>query len=276
MRRLLEAHPDWRAARIELAKYYESVDRLEDALDTIAEIPDDEADVMVLRCEWLIRQGRIQEAGAKLDEALALHPQISTLCDMAASLKKFEPGDPLIARMEDLLDGQDTQRKPDRAELHFALGKTYEDIGQYDKAFEQFELANKTEPWARNWSVKDGIRQESQLRETLDGLDPERIADQNPATLSPVFVTGLPRSGTTLTERIIGNHDATTPVGECAWLKGNVRTLSVTQVRKPIYQSSQRIWQRYGDRLKPLIDALEKRNVPLKSQRDAFSCRKTL
>lgn len=124
LRRLLEAHPDWRAARIEMAKYYERVDRLEDALDTIAEFSDEYADVLVLRCEWLIRQGRIREAGAKLDEALALHPQISTLYDMAASLKKLEPGDPLIARMEDLLDGQDTQRKPDRAALHFALGKT--------------------------------------------------------------------------------------------------------------------------------------------------------
>jgi hypothetical protein len=40
-----------------------------------------------------------------------------------------------------------------------------------------------------------------------------------------------------------------------------VKTLSLAQVRQPIYKSSQKAWQRYGDAVKPLLEALEKRGV---------------
>ncbi len=42
---------------------------------------------------------------------------------------------------------------------------------------------------------------------------------------------------------------------------GAVKTLSLAQVRQPIYKSSQKAWQRYGDAVKPLLEALEKRGV---------------
>jgi tetratricopeptide (TPR) repeat protein len=97
--------------------------------------------------------------------------------------------------------------------VHFGLGKIYDDTGRYDLAFEHFDIANKQ----RFRLVK------STMQAQLDGLNPSahlvepfELSSENGKLekLAPVFIIGMPRSGTTLLERVVAGAPNITPCGE--------------------------------------------------------------
>lgn len=113
---------------------------------------------------------------------------------------------------------------PDRSRLYFSLGNLFDSVAEYDRAFECFSRANRMK------NASFDIREHEQnvdrvidrfTREYLDKLPGTSLA-----TELPVFVVGMPRSGTTLIEQILSCHSAVTGAGELIALPGIVKQLS--------------------------------------------------
>jgi len=125
--------------------------------------------------------------------------------------RKFTPDDlPLVERIEAL-----TRRKLTPAQasyLHFAAGKMLDDMGDAERAFPHFQKGNtareaKFDPRAHERMVERHLRfvtPELMQAKADQGLDDDRF----------VFIIGMPRSGTTLAERILGAHADAYPAGE--------------------------------------------------------------
>ena len=112
----------------------------------------------------------------------------------------------------------------DASQTHFILGMLYDDIGEYDRAFEHFSTANR---------LKGISHDSSSFTRRVDGLIAKfsRAALDNAAratTVSdrPVFVIGMPRSGTSLVEQVLSSHPSVTGAGELTSLMTLARWLT--------------------------------------------------
>ena len=166
--------------------------------------------------------GKFAEAREALSQALASDPGNATILFELAEIKRFSAGDPLIAEMEQL--AASSKRRADVSKLHYALGKAYDDADDPDRAFPHFAKANAAQradsPYdeARTLSVFEILRSIF----TASFLD-ERRGSGSPSE-RPIFIVGMPRSGSTLIEQILASHPDVAAAGEVSILARAVET----------------------------------------------------
>ncbi|MDY7108783.1 MAG: sulfotransferase, partial [Planctomycetota bacterium] len=115
---------------------------------------------------------------------------------------------------------------PGRRELFFLRGKIHEKRGEYDEAFAAYRSANET---AGGTCDADAYRR--RIDELLEVYRRENLPRYARATLSledPVFIVGMPRTGSTLVERIIDAHPAARGLGELAEMNRITRGLPLS------------------------------------------------
>ena len=162
--------------------------------------------------------GRLKEARAALERAIALAPDVAGHHYVLAQVARFVENDPRLAGLERLRDQTASLPESARCELHFALGRAYDDLGRHAEAFEQWRIANaiKRSQIAYNELAYLGI-----LRDLAAAFTPDFMATRrgtgDPSDI-PVFVVGMPRSGTTLVEQMIGSHPGAFGAGEKMYL----------------------------------------------------------
>jgi tetratricopeptide (TPR) repeat protein len=157
--------------------------------------------------------GRFDAAQALFRRSLAKAPAAMATWFALAMVKTFAPGDPDIAAMERL------ERQPGgppaiRASLSYALGKAAEDCGDVDRAFAHYA---KGAALQRQQHPFDVALYRQAADKAIDQFTADNLAKLRPsgaASQRSLFVTGLPRSGTTLTEQILLAHSAVTDGAE--------------------------------------------------------------
>jgi hypothetical protein len=105
------------------------------------------------------------------------------------------------------------QRPDFVAGCNYALGKEYEDLQQYEKSFQAFERGAR----AHRSTIKyDSQAEMSSLRLVREVFTPEAFEALGPGfeAQGPIFIVGMPRTGTTLLERLLGGHSQVWSVGE--------------------------------------------------------------
>jgi Flp pilus assembly protein TadD len=170
--------------------------------------------------------GRFDEAQSLLKRTLQISPKMPTAWAALNSTRKMTIADSdWFATAEQIADSgvplwEETQ-------LRFAMGKFCDDIKEYDRAFANYRRGNellksvsdKYDRQVHGSFADDMIR--VYTRETLAAIE-----EAGSASPKPVFVLGMPRSGTSLTEQIIASHPAAGGVGELDfWLKTAVANL---------------------------------------------------
>ncbi len=156
--------------------------------------------------------GRYDEARAHFHKAAELNPGHAGALHGAARSKRFSEADRTeIERMESLLAGEQLTGE-DRCDLHFALGKVYDDCGEWELAFHHFRQANQLVDVSFN--VEPVARGADALINTFDASLLAEKANLGHESDMPVFVLGMPRSGTTLVEQILASHRAVYGAGE--------------------------------------------------------------
>ncbi|ULB12687.1 sulfotransferase (plasmid) [Cereibacter azotoformans] len=168
---------------------------------------------MLLSRKGLLLQGRgaFAEAEALLRRAIALAPDRGEFYRILSASLKMTPDDPLLADMQRRFDDPATP-EADRMHLGFALAKAMDDLKRPESLFAYLHPANRLMRKAHPYDI-------ATRRAELDGIF-RTFADFTPAPApgatdyAPVFVTGMPRSGTTLVEQIIASHSRMTGAGE--------------------------------------------------------------
>ena len=133
-----------------------------------------------------------------------------------ANLSKISaPDDALVAQLQDALARTDLPAAA-RASLEFALGRLLDQAGDYDRAFEAFRNANAQSLASRDPKQPDydPARQDALVAALMSLPAPAPIASASADSLSPVFILGQFRSGSTLLEQVLSAHSAVTTGGE--------------------------------------------------------------
>jgi tetratricopeptide (TPR) repeat protein len=159
-------------------------------------------------------RGRFSEAEKLFQRAIEIDPDFAFAYSGIATHRKMTGDDTQwLAGARALL----AKRLPLEQEisLHYALGKYFDDIGHYDDAFGHYRQANElTKRHAKRYDGAKLTRRVDEIIGRFDAAFIRRCRNRGSATELPVFIIGMPRSGTSLTEQILASHPAVFGAGE--------------------------------------------------------------
>lgn len=210
----IDQNPNYPEALNNLGCLLKKMNRSTDAialLDRAIALSPDYVDAISNKGNVLLHLGDPAAAAPLLRRALDLNPSAIEAHRNYAECHRYQAGDPHIKEMEGL--SASGQLSPiDEGSLGFALGKAYDDIGDFDRAFLHFNNANTLlkgqKPYTpeTNLGLFHGLK--ANFGQTIAGL---RTSSCSP---TPVFIVGMPRSGTSLAEQILASHSQVHGAGE--------------------------------------------------------------
>jgi tetratricopeptide (TPR) repeat protein len=259
LRRAVTLAPDFVRAWVDLANVQRELDQFEDALvsaEKVLELSPRTAESFMLYASIIGTLDQHDKAIEYYEKALALDPQkAGAMCSIAhhlktvgrqdeaiaqyraciatkpdhseafwslANLKTFRFTDAEVDAMERLLD-QESLTDLARLQIHNALGLEYEGRRKFDQAFANFEQCNLIRRRAEKY---DPVDTESTHDRVIELFDSEFLAQAAAPTVqpTPIFIVGLPRSGSTLIEQILASHSRVDGTHELGDLAKSVRT----------------------------------------------------
>ncbi len=228
---LLEAEKSLREAILVDADYHEAYGNLAIALKEQSRLEDAEAILKhslhmspqnASNCYNLANilsiQGKIQEAQAAYCKTLSIKPDYTEAFRCLSRLKKYACLDDETKKFTALYQNPDLL-KDKKMHLGFALGKIHEDIGQYDAAFAYLSEANTLFRSSYNYTLKEDRAFFELLMSIFDQHYMRQYADSGNSDATPIFIVGMPRSGTSLVEQILASHAQVYGAGELEYLK---------------------------------------------------------
>jgi predicted Zn-dependent protease len=149
--------------------------------------------------------GRRAEAEDAYRQSLRLQPALGETWWSLANLKTFRFSDDDIAAMQRAL-AREGLSDEDRLHLDFALGKAFEDRRDYEASFAHYAAANACRSKALNYDANLITANKERLKSVLIPEFFAARAGQGCPAPDPIFIVGLPRSGSTLIEQILASH----------------------------------------------------------------------
>lgn len=247
---LLKRDPRNHAHRIQAATISVGLGNFESVIPEyramIAEIGGDTHDARVRRADLNLWLGHALKTEARTAEAIeaymaatANRPDFGDAWWSLANLKTYRFSAEAIAVMRERLEDPATA-ETDRIHIAFALGKALEDAGDYEGSWAAYSRGN-TMHRASNGYVPEVF--ETNTREQKRVCTPEFFAKRAGWGLddpSPIFVLGLPRSGSTLLEQILASHSMVEGTQELPDIQRIVHELQGRELNfdKPLYPGS--------------------------------------
>ena len=121
-----------------------------------------------------------------------------------ANLKTYSFSKNEIKDMEETLKGD--MSDIERSQMHFALGKAYEVKKDFDKSFTNYYEGNKVKKGLIKYSSDDTTDNTKKILEFFNQENIQNLAKSSTSNRDPIFVLGMPRSGSTLVDQIISSH----------------------------------------------------------------------
>ena len=162
----------------------------------------------------LKESGQLPAARDAFERAIELEPREIAYYSNLSDSKKFVDGDAHLAAMEGLARGIEALPDTARSRLNFALSKAYDDLGRYDDAFFRMREGNTLKRARINYDEIRMLGIFDRIRATFDRGLLDSASDRGYSSPLPVFVVGMPRSGTTLIEQILASHPEVYGAGE--------------------------------------------------------------
>ena len=167
--------------------------------------------------------GKQDEAVAAYRKSIEIQPDYSESYWSMANLKTFSFEDEEIRNMEDLLSNTDL---PDigRIQLHNALGLEYESRKNYNKAFENLKACNTLRRKSESY---DPVDFETIIDKIIEIMPLSKMQEKHAkkSEVTPIFIVGLPRSGSTLLEQILASHSAVEGTHELHEMVSSMRSV---------------------------------------------------
>lgn len=159
-----------------------------------------------------VATGRIQEAEALFSRVIELDPSDFDAWQNRATLRRQTREDNHVAELEQALLRLPSGARGEVA-LCYALGKELEDLGEYERAFAYVHRGAQARRRALSYRVEMDLAALAQIRAEF-AAEPLKEASPPSAEPGPIFILGLPRTGTTLVDRILSSHSAVESLGE--------------------------------------------------------------
>lgn len=214
-RKALALTPDDDEARLCLAvalSEFGEQNQAQDLLEPLCRERPGWAEAQTALASVLERLGHIDRAWRIIEPLLALNPvPVDAAIILADLAPKLDLNGRAVATLTAILD-QDQLNDDQRMLCHYALGRLFDKQQHTDDAFKHFALANQLKP--RDFDPAEHERFIDAMIEAFPPQPKFNVSTAAPPDTRPVFIVGMPRSGTSLVEQILASHPDVTGGGE--------------------------------------------------------------
>jgi tetratricopeptide (TPR) repeat protein len=217
LRRALKLKPTFTEARINLGLTLTFLGRLRDARASFAKVlkaaPRNTQALFGIG-QVTALEGRFEEAETAFKRIVDIDPKMTSAWASLAGTRKMTDADGEWFKNAEKL-ATSNLHPLEEANLRFAMGKYFDDLGKFASAFQNFKRGNELLKTAA--ADYDGKERSRLIDDLIRVYSPEAIKNIGAAgssSVKPVFVVGMPRSGTSLAEQIIASHPAASGAGE--------------------------------------------------------------
>ena len=215
--RALALRPDFAAAHCNLGvalkeqgKPAEAVARFERALLVKADYAEAHGNLAAV----LLELGQLAEAKRAIGRAIELEPKVPGHYYTLSQIGRFAATDPWLTAMEDLAREPLSLAEDARVKLHFALGKAYADVERHQPSFAHFLAGNALKRRQIGYDEAATLAMFQAIRNSFTAERVSALQGFGQRSDVPIFVLGMPRSGTTLVEQILASHPQVFGAGE--------------------------------------------------------------
>jgi len=183
------------------------------AVDRSLALDPADADAWVTKGSLLQAGGELVAAIACYKKALLHSPLHGDACYRLSLLDRLEDDAEQLRKME---SGWQAQAVPaeDRILIGYALGRTYDSRSQFDLAFGYFQAANELQRRPLHWSLESTVAFFERHKRGFNQSFVDQCREKAVSDNTPIFIVGMPRSGTSLVEQILASHPAVHGAGE--------------------------------------------------------------
>ena len=158
--------------------------------------------------------GKLDEAKVSFHKAVAFDPNLAEAHRHLTLVKKFDSQDQQYLKMKEIYRDKNISQE-EQCHINFALAKACEDLGEFEQAFAHYREGNALRKKLLNYDINKDIEQFDQFKSNYSQLCEYSLAKEKfKNKLMPIFIVGMPRSGTSLVEQIISSHSLVTGAGE--------------------------------------------------------------
>ena len=177
--------------------------------------------------------GKIDDAIINFEKSIFLNPNYAEAHRQLSLLKKYSLND---EHLKYLLKFYNKNGISDfhKCNISFALGKANEDLGDYNKSLFFYHEANSLRKKLLNYHINQDIRLFSQIKNSFSSYKNIKIDDKIKSSPYPIFVLGMPRSGTTLIEQIISSHSMVYGAGEISFIGNHGSSLALNKLESKL------------------------------------------
>jgi tetratricopeptide (TPR) repeat protein len=154
------------------------------------------------------------EASEYYEKALAVEPNYAEAYRNQSRTKKYKKNDPQIKQMQSIYSN-DNLSISDKVHINFALAKVNEDLGNQKDFFKHLDEGSRLRKKQLNYNINETEEFHSSLVRLFSEDKPKiKKLSLGPLDIRPIFIVGMPRSGTSLVEQIISSHHSVHGAGE--------------------------------------------------------------
>ncbi len=218
----LSLKPDYAEAYNSMANALKTQGKLDDAIEAYRKclsFKPDYAEACYNMGTAFRDLGKLEKAIECYKNALSFKPDFAEIHRNLSSIIKYNKlNDEHLLKVKDLYKTRDLKEE-ERCQLSFALAKMYDDIGDVDKSFSFLSKGNALRKKLLDYSIDNDKALFAEFRKLHPILSRNSLELKNSCDgLSPIFILGMPRSGTTLLEQIISSHSEVTGGGELNYI----------------------------------------------------------
>ncbi|GIK99892.1 MAG: sulfotransferase [Alphaproteobacteria bacterium] len=220
LRRAVELDPHWSAPHYNLGRVLAKRERFGEAVVAFRQairLQPDHADPHASLGVVLQEIGQLDAARASYRRAIALSPDHPAAHALLAHIDEAPADEAVLARLEARVASRQCPAL-DRQHLHFALARRYEQIRDYGRAFDHLVAGNRLKRAELDYDLAADLDRFRRLAELFDAAFLARHDGHGDPSGLPIFVVGMPRSGTTLIEQILASHSAVHGAGEVPFM----------------------------------------------------------
>ena len=158
--------------------------------------------------------GQVDNAINSYEQTIKIEPDFASAHYNLVDLKKYKSNDSQILQITDLLKSKDLDQN-NRVILNFALAKIYENLGLKKQMFKFLNEGNILRKQELNFSFEITNQANQSINDLFNTKNSDfSINEKKKYSLKPIFIVGMPRSGSTLIEQIISSHNEVSGLGE--------------------------------------------------------------